>query len=73
MPAQENAGLVDGDVMGIIDNGYPDEDESFRNRECYEFNTTMGPELDDARCVHCLHFMTLDCPHIEEFIDEEEE
>jgi len=55
-------------------NGLPDEDEDeFRFRECYEFNTSLNELNDDARCIHCKKFLTLYCPHIDEFMDEEGE
>ena len=49
-----------------------DEDE-FRFRECYLFNEKIDEELNDERCTHCRKFMTLNCEHIEEFIEDEDE
>jgi hypothetical protein len=40
---------------------------------CYEFNETLDRTQDDWRCVHCRKFLTLQCPHIDEFLEEEEE
>jgi hypothetical protein len=59
--------------MGVI-NGNQDgfEDDEYRFRECYEFNTDLHETFDDERCIHCYRFLTLSCPHIDEFIDEEE-
>lgn len=56
--------------MGIF-NGVPDgyEDDEYRYRECYQFNEDLDDLMDDARCVHCRKYLTLDCPHIGEFID----
>lgn len=40
---------------------------------CYEFNEALGRSLDDSGCLHCRKFLTLECPHIAEFMDEDEE
>jgi hypothetical protein len=48
-------------------------DDDYTGRECYEFNVALDPALDDARCVHCRKFFTLECEYIEEFIEEEDE
>ncbi len=46
------------------------EDEDFVGRACYDFNTMLDDELDDTACFHCHKFMTLQCEHIQEFIEE---
>jgi hypothetical protein len=58
--------------LGKITHGEGEDDE-FRYRECYEFNTTLAADQDDERCEHCAKFLTLNCKHIDEFINEEEE
>jgi hypothetical protein len=50
-----------------------EEGDEFCNRECYEFNSKMGADLDDKCCRHCKKYLTLHCPHIKEFMDEVEE
>ena len=42
----------------------------FCDRECYEFNKKFSEDLDDRCCDHCLHYLTLQCPHIKEFMDD---
>jgi len=41
--------------------------------ECYVFNDTLDEVLDDGACEHCKYFLTMKCPHIDDFIDEVEE
>lgn len=48
------------------------EDEDYCGRECYEFNDNLEPNKDDECCEHCRFYMTLQCKHIDEFIDEDE-
>jgi hypothetical protein len=50
-----------------------EEDDKFVNRECYVFNKNMERMLDDARCIHCRHYLTLQCKHVDEFVDEDGE
>jgi hypothetical protein len=40
---------------------------------CYEFHGTLGPSLDDGRCIHCRKYLTLDCPYIGHFLGDDEE
>ncbi|MGB9635664.1 MAG: hypothetical protein ACPL1Y_00215 [Thermoplasmata archaeon] len=40
---------------------------------CYVFNDAMDPLLDDGACEHCKYFLTMKCPHIDEFIEEVED
>lgn len=44
--------------------------EPFVGRVCYVFNRDLPRKLNDTRCIHCANFMTLQCEHIEEFIEE---
>ncbi len=48
-----------------------EEEDKFVGRECYVFNNTLGISLDDDRCEHCRHYLTLQCKHIHEFVDED--
>lgn len=41
--------------------------------ECYVFNDALDPLLDDGACEHCRHFLTMRCPHVDEFIEEVED
>jgi hypothetical protein len=38
---------------------------------CYEFNSSLKPEYDDWRCIHCQKFLTMECEHLELFVGEE--
>jgi len=60
--------------MGVL-NGNPNgfEDDEYRFRECYIFNKDLDEGLDDDRCIHCRFFLTLDCPSVDEFIEEDDE
>jgi len=62
-------------MSGLMFEGLSDEEEedNFVNRECYVFNKNLDFSCDDARCCHCRHYLTLRCPHIEEFVDEDGE
>ncbi|MFO7618335.1 MAG: hypothetical protein R6W91_01560 [Thermoplasmata archaeon] len=55
----------------IFDGLSPEEDDQFINRECYVFNKNMERSLDDARCIHCRFYLTVNCKHIDDFVDEE--
>lgn len=50
-----------------------DDDPSFRHRPCYVFNPRLPRGQDDARCRHCRHYLTANCPHIDEFLDDVED
>ena len=54
---------------GITDN--EEEEDRFINRECYVFNKKMMNTLDDLKCIHCCHYLTLECKYISEFVDED--
>ncbi|MDO9537558.1 MAG: hypothetical protein Q7J68_04485 [Thermoplasmata archaeon] len=59
-------------MAGFIFDGRLDEEEDeFTNRECYVFNEPLGYDNDDARCIHCKYYLTLQCKHISDFVDEE--
>ncbi|MHB8352806.1 MAG: hypothetical protein ACYDFT_09010 [Thermoplasmata archaeon] len=45
----------------------------FRDRPCYVFNRTLPAGADDRFCMHCQHYLTARCPHIDEFLDDVEE
>lgn len=49
------------------------ERDPFRNRPCYEFHHALGPSADDQRCVHCRHYLTFRCRHLDEFLDDVED
>ncbi len=36
---------------------------------CYVFNSELDGKYNDTICTHCIKFMTLDCEHIDEFVD----
>ncbi len=40
---------------------------------CYMANPILAPSTDDGRCEHCRKFLTTECEHIEEFLEEGEE
>ncbi|MFQ6106683.1 MAG: hypothetical protein ACE5QF_03735 [Thermoplasmata archaeon] len=37
----------------------------------YTFHKALESEFDDGLCVHCSRFLTVHCPHIDEFMEEE--
>ncbi len=41
-----------------------------RDRPCYEFNPGLPRASDDRGCVHCRHYLTARCPHLEEFLED---
>jgi hypothetical protein len=53
--------------------GEEEDPDKFCNRECYAFNVKLEAGLDDKCCKHCKLYLTLQCPHISEFMDEVEE
>ncbi len=55
---------------------YPDvgdDEESFVNRPCYEFDHRLGVSFNDKHCRHCRHYLTARCPHIDEFLEDVED
>jgi hypothetical protein len=40
--------------------------------DCYEFHTKLLARFDDDLCEHCKKFLTLECPHIDEFVEDAE-
>lgn len=57
--------------MGIFGADKEEENE-FCGRECYEFNENLEANKDDECCEHCRKYMTLNCKHIDDFLDDEE-
>jgi hypothetical protein len=53
--------------------GQDGEGSVFRDRECYVFNKKLHRDLDDGQCKHCRFYLTLQCKHIKDFLDEEGE
>ena len=47
--------------------------DRFVGRECYVFNSSLRPNLNDTVCSHCRFYLTSRCPHIEEFLDDVED
>ncbi len=47
-------------------------EEELMDMECYVFNDKLGEDFDDGICEHCIHYFTTKCPHIEEFIEDED-
>jgi len=41
--------------------------------ECYIFNDKLPKKQDDGKCIHCKYFLTLQCEHIDEFLEEVDE
>jgi hypothetical protein len=64
------------EAEGSDEEGGEEEEEDpdkYCNRECYVFNAKLEAPLDDKCCKHCKLYLTLQCPHINEFMDEVEE
>lgn len=58
---------------GFIDASMPADDDRFIGRSCYAFNRLLPSAFDDTRCTHCRFYLTAQCPHIDEFLDDVEE
>jgi hypothetical protein len=56
-----------------LDGNVPEEDDRFIGRSCYAFNRRLADVLDDTRCSHCRFYLTAQCPHIDEFLDDVDE
>ena len=59
-------------MNGLFDHlgqGGEKKKEPLMGRICYVFNSELDDKLNDTICTHCRKFMTLDCEHIEEFVD----
>ena len=56
----------------IFPDGF-DGDDAHRYRECYKFNSALDDALDDEKCIHCEHFLTLSCKYIDEFVNQEDD
>ena len=50
-----------------------EDEDPFVGRDCYVFNPSLKPALDDTRCAHCRFYLTAQCPHIDEFMDDVED
>ncbi len=50
-----------------------DDEDKFIGRPCYAFNPALRTSLDDTRCGHCRMYLTAQCPHIDEFLDDVED
>jgi hypothetical protein len=59
-------------MMEEWEQGYWDDEEEdeFCGRECYEFNNKLKEQFDDDCCEHCMKYLTLQCAHLEDFMDE---
>ena len=47
-----------------------DEEDEFCGRECYIFNNKLKGQFDDDCCEHCKMYLTLQCAHLEDFMEE---
>lgn len=47
-----------------------DDEDRFIGRPCYVFNPSLRGGLNDTRCGHCRFYLTAQCPHIDEFLDD---
>ena len=46
---------------------------AWESMACYETSPSLPPSADDGRCEHCRKFLTTECEHVDEFLEEEEE
>lgn len=46
------------------------EENEFCGRICYEFSDKLKNQFDDDCCEHCVKYLTLQCEHLEDFMDE---
>jgi len=53
--------------------GEEDDETRFFGRECYVFNPQLRPSLNDTHCSHCRFYLTAQCPHIDEFLEDVED
>jgi hypothetical protein len=49
------------------------DEDRFIGRDCYEFNRSLKAPLDDTRCSHCRFYLTAQCAHIDDFMDDVED
>jgi hypothetical protein len=47
-----------------------EEEEDFCDRECYVFNEKLKEHFDDDCCEHCTKYLTLQCEHLGDFMNE---
>jgi hypothetical protein len=52
---------------------WDEDEEEFCGRECYEFNEKLKEQFDDDCCEHCRKYLTLQCEHLDDFMDEIED
>ncbi|MCI4330958.1 MAG: hypothetical protein L3K19_03830 [Thermoplasmata archaeon] len=53
--------------------GAEEDEDRFIGRPCYVFNPSLRMSLNDTRCAHCRFYLTAQCPHIDEFLDDVED
>ena len=46
-------------------------DEDFIGYPCFEFNTTLSPDRNDTRCVHCRKYLTIECEYLDQFLEDD--
>ncbi|MCI4323191.1 MAG: hypothetical protein L3K03_04110 [Thermoplasmata archaeon] len=64
---------LDGMVIDNLHLGPEEEEDKFVNRPCFQFNPKLSSSQDDAHCTHCRMYLTAQCPHIDEFLDDVED
>ena len=42
-----------------------------RSLECYEFYKKLPSGFNDGLCEHCRKYLTVECPNIDKFLEEE--
>jgi len=50
-----------------------EEDDEPHDMPCYDFNNALPEHMDDVFCIHCRKYLTLQCSHLELFMDELED
>ena len=48
------------------------ESMALQDSECYEFNPQLSVKFDDGICEHCRKYFTVECPSIDDFLEDEE-
>ena len=46
------------------------EERVTRGRPCYVFNPRLRRDLNDTACEHCRFYLTYQCPHLDEFLED---
>lgn len=49
-----------------------EEEEEPTYFECYEFNFKLPSKFDDGLCEHCRKYLTVECHHIDDFLEDED-